>query len=123
MRPLHYLGDSPICTWLLWAAGLTNITYAKSTAGERSVMERRASGSPDGGDKREGKPVVIDLERLERHARDLYLIRFVEAVKAARGEFGRYLTLRTGDELAIRAAGDGSSETLDEVAVDKEPGS
>ncbi len=41
-------------------------------------------------------------------------------MKAARGQFGRYLTLRTGDELAIRAAGDGSSETLDQVKVGEE---
>ena len=82
-------------------------------------MERRAGGAEEG-DNRQGKPVVIDLERLEQQAQDLYLTRFVEAVKAARGQFGRYLTLRTGDELAIRAAGDGSSETLDQVVVDGE---
>jgi hypothetical protein len=82
-------------------------------------MERRADGS-GGQDKRSGKaPVTIDLERLEQHARDLYLNRFVEAVKAARGEFGRFLTLRTGDELAIRAAGDGSSDALDRVIVEE----
>lgn len=82
-------------------------------------MERRSedAGQPD---KRQGKPVVIDLEALERQARDLYLTRFVEAVKAARGEFGRFLTLRTGDELAIRAAGDGSGEALDEIIADDE---
>ena len=68
-------------------------------------------------DNRKG-PVVIDLERLERQARDLYLHRFVDAVKQARGQFGRYLSLRTGDELAIRAAGDGSSESLDDVIVE-----
>lgn len=84
-------------------------------------MERRAEGS-DRQDKRGSKsPVVIDLERLEQHARDLYLNRFIEAVKNARGEFGRYLTLRTGDELAIRAAGDGSEDLLDSVIVDKDP--
>ena len=84
-------------------------------------MERRAAAGDEAKqqDKREGRPVVIDLERLEQHAQDLYLTRFVEAVKAARGQFGRYLTLRTGDELAIRAAGDGSSETLDEVSVEE----
>ena len=86
-------------------------------------MERRAGGSA-GQDQRGAKPaVVIDLERLEQHARDLYLNRFVEAVKAARGEFGRYLTLRTGDELAIRAAGDGSGDLLDVVKAEREPGS
>ena len=70
-----------------------------------------------GDEKRVTRPVVIDLERLESQAEDLYLHRFLEAVKKARGEFGRYLTLRRGDELAIRAAGDGSSEKLDEIAV------
>ena len=70
-------------------------------------------------DKRQA-PVVIDLDRLEAHARQLYLHRFVDAVKAARGNFGRYLTLRTGDEMAIRAAGDGSAESLDKILV--EPG-
>lgn len=84
-------------------------------------MERRAGDAGDEQDKRQGKPVVIDLDRLEQHAQDLYLTRFVEAVKAARGQFGRFLTLRTGDELAIRAAGDGSSETLDEVTVEGQP--
>ena len=83
-------------------------------------MERRKEDTRGAEDKRAGKPVVVDLERLEQHARDLYLNRFVDAVKAARGEFGRYLTLRTGDELAIRAAGDGSSEKLDEVIVPEE---
>lgn len=82
-------------------------------------MERRAQGSKQQ-DKRMGNPVTIDLELLEQQARDLYLIRFVEAVKAARGEFGRYLTLRTGDELAIRAAGDGSSSALDRIIVAEE---
>lgn len=82
-------------------------------------MERRSNDGA-GQDKRHGKPVVIDLEQLEKHAEDLYLTRFVEAVKAARGQFGRFLTLRTGDELAIRAAGDGSSEKLDQVAVEDE---
>lgn len=82
-------------------------------------MERR-SNDAEGQDKRQGKPVVIDLERLEKQAEDLYLTRFVEAVKEARGQFGRYLTLRTGDELAIRAAGDGSSEKLDEVITEED---
>ena len=90
-------------------------------APDREREERGWNARTDAGeqDKRQGRPVVIDLERLEKHAQDLYLTRFVEAVKAARGEFGRFLTLRTGDELAIRAAGDGSSEVLDRVAVDE----
>ena len=71
-------------------------------------------------DKRTTRPIVVDLERLEAHAEDLYLTRFVEAVKKARCEFGRYLQLRTGDELAIRAAGDGSADLLDNVAVEDE---
>ena len=81
-------------------------------------MERRSDAGGNQ-DKRQGKPVVIDLEQLEKHAQDLYLTRFVEAVKEARGQFGRYLTLRTGDELAIRAAGDGSSERLDEIIAEE----
>lgn len=59
----------------------------------------------------------IDLERLEKHARSLYLHRFVEAIQQARGEHGRYLTLRAGDELAIRAAADGSDEWLERILV------
>jgi hypothetical protein len=60
----------------------------------------------------------IDLERLEDQARELYLYRFVEAVKEARGVHGKYLHLRAGDKLAIQAADDGSAQTLDEVTVD-----
>ncbi|CAN5438375.1 MAG: hypothetical protein ACR2MC_04100 [Actinomycetota bacterium] len=59
----------------------------------------------------------IDLEKLEQHARSLYLHRFVEAIRQARGEHGRYLTLRAGDELAIQAAADGSSEWLQRILV------
>ncbi|MDQ3660091.1 MAG: hypothetical protein M3454_03330 [Actinomycetota bacterium] len=59
----------------------------------------------------------IDLEKLEDHARSLYLNRFVEAIQQARGEHGRYLSLRAGDELAIRAAADGSSEWLQRILV------
>jgi hypothetical protein len=62
--------------------------------------------------------VVVDLERLEAHAQDLYLHRFVAAVKRARGEHGRYLVLRAGDELAIRAAGDGSAASLEDIVVE-----
>lgn len=61
--------------------------------------------------------VVIDLDRLQMHAETLYLHRFVEAVRKARGEHGRYLKLRPGDALAIEAAGDGSVGLLQEVAV------
>ncbi len=59
--------------------------------------------------------VVIDLQKLQEHAGTLYLHRFVEAVRRARQQHGRFLTLRAGDELAILAAGDGSAEHLEEV--------
>jgi hypothetical protein len=65
----------------------------------------------------------IDLERLEEHARSLYLHRFVDAIQEARGQYGRYLTLRAGDELAIRAAADGSAEWLERILVVDESGS
>jgi hypothetical protein len=68
-----------------------------------------------------GEGVVIDLERLETHARNIYLTRFVEAVKAARGNHGRYLVLRSGDEIALRAAEDGSFELLNEIRLDEPP--
>ena len=63
------------------------------------------------------KGVAIDLERLEKHAEDLFLHRFVDAVKKARGEHGRFLILRAGDRLAIEAAADGSAEKLGRVVV------
>lgn len=56
---------------------------------------------------------MLDLQELEDHAKALFLHRFVEAVQAARKEFGRYLTLRAGDELAIQAADDGSAELFE----------
>ena len=59
--------------------------------------------------------VMIDLERLQAHADALYLNRFVDYVKKVRGEHGRYLTLRAGDELAIKAAADGSAESLEQI--------
>ena len=62
--------------------------------------------------------VVLDLERLEGQAEDLYLHKFVEYVKKVRGEHGRYLTLRAGDEIAIQAAADGSAESLKDVLTD-----
>lgn len=64
-----------------------------------------------------GPGLVIDLERLEAHAADLYLTRFVDHVRKTRGEHGRYLRLRPGDETAIIAAGDGSAESLAEVRL------
>ncbi|MFN2588011.1 MAG: hypothetical protein ABR613_07835 [Actinomycetota bacterium] len=86
--------------------------------------ERRNDGAGPGerrlpGERRGG--VVVDLERLESHAESLYLHRFVEAVRQARGEHGRYLVLRHGDELAIAAAGDGSADYLRDATVDEAP--
>ena len=78
----------------------------------------RAGGGQAG--QRKGG-VIVDLERLESHAESLYLHRFVEAVRRARGEHGRYLVLRHGDELAIAAAGDGSAEYLEDVSVEETP--
>lgn len=74
------------------------------------------------GEQRE-RGVVVDLQRLEEQAETLYLHKFVEHVKKVRGEYGRYLTLRAGDELAIKAAADGSAESLDAVRAtpDDEP--
>jgi hypothetical protein len=74
---------------------------------------------PEAGQRKGG--VVVDLERLESHAESLYLHRFVEAVRRARGEHGRYLVLRHGDELAIAAAGDGSAQYLQDASVDEAP--
>ena len=74
------------------------------------MVERRAEAK-EGDQRQDG--VVIDLEKLEKQADSLYLHRFVEYVKKVRGEHGRYLTLRAGDDLAIKAAGDGSAESLE----------
>lgn len=63
---------------------------------------------------------TIDLDALEAQAEELYLHRFVEAVRKARGEHGRYLRIRPGDELAIRAAGDGSAASLEDALVESE---
>jgi hypothetical protein len=65
-----------------------------------------------------GDGVAVDLDKLERQAEELYLHRFVEHVRKVRGEHGRFLTLRAGDELAIKAADDGSARALDEVLVE-----
>ena len=64
-----------------------------------------------------GGGVLLDLDRLQAQAQSLYLTRFVDAIRQARGEYGRYLLLRAGDELAIKAAGDGSGELLNEIIV------
>lgn len=73
---------------------------------------------PDSRGEQRQDGVVVDLARLEEQAEELYLHRFVEYVKKVRGEHGRYLTLRAGDELAIEAAGDGSAESLQEALAD-----
>jgi hypothetical protein len=74
-------------------------------------------GIDESRDQRSQGP-TLDLEALEAQAESLYLHRFVEAVRKARGEHGRYLRIRPGDELAIRAAGDGSAATLDDILID-----
>jgi hypothetical protein len=65
-----------------------------------------------------GDGVAVDLDKLERQAEELYLHRFVEYVRKVRGEHGRYLTMRAGDEAAIKAAADGSAQALDEVLIE-----
>jgi hypothetical protein len=69
-------------------------------------------------DESRRRGIVLDLEQLEEQAKSLYLHRFVDAVRTARGEFGRYLTVRAGDELAIRAADDGSGELFDHLSIE-----
>lgn len=81
--------------------------------------EERRSGPP--GDDKRDDGVMVDLERLEEQMDALYLHRFVEYVKKVRGEHGRYLTLRAGDELAIKAANDGSAEKLQEIIAEDPP--
>ncbi len=79
-------------------------------AEERRGPEARGEQRQDG--------VVVDLERLEEQAEELYLHRFVEYVKKVRGQHGRYLTLRAGDQLAIHAAADGSTESLQDALAE-----
>jgi hypothetical protein len=84
--------------------------------------ERRENGQPsqtDGDQRSSG--VVVDLAALQAQAESLYLHRFVEAVRGARNEHGRFLVLRSGDEIAIRSAADGSAEFLSEVIVEDLP--
>lgn len=64
--------------------------------------------------------VAVDLKKLEQHAKSLYLHRFVESIQKARSAHGQFLVLRAGDEIAIRAADDGSEELLETVAVEPE---
>lgn len=73
----------------------------------------------DEDDDQRGSGIVVDLEALEHQAQTLYLHRFIEAIRKARDDHGRFLILRAGDEMAIRSAGDGSSESLDEVTVER----
>jgi len=81
--------------------------------------EDRSGAGARGEQRQDG--VVVDLERLEEQAEELYLHRFVEYVKKVRGQHGRYLTLRAGDELAIEAAGDGSAASLQEARAEDTP--
>ncbi|MFN2489570.1 MAG: hypothetical protein ABR529_07515 [Actinomycetota bacterium] len=68
-------------------------------------------------DEQRNRGVVIDLDRLEAQAKDLFLHRFVSAIQDARGQHGRFLVLRAGDELAIKAAGDGSDGSLADIEI------
>jgi hypothetical protein len=68
-------------------------------------------------DQRRVEGRVIDSHRLQRSEPELYLHRFVRAVRTARQEKGRYLYLRSGDEMAIIAAEDGSTELMEELTV------
>ena len=71
-------------------------------------------------DQNRAPGIVVDLERLQQHAESIYLTRFVEAIKQARNAHGRFLVLRAGDELAIKAAEDGSAELLEQVRTAEE---
>lgn len=81
--------------------------------------EERRSTPTEGPEKRQDG-VMLDLEKLEKQMSELYLHKFVEHVKKVRGEHGRYLTLRAGDEVAIQAAGDGSADALQDVIVEED---
>lgn len=72
------------------------------------------------GEQQRSTGVAIDLAKLEAHAESLFLTRFVDRVKEARGKYGRILVLRAGDELAIQSADDGSAKLLDEVRASAE---
>jgi hypothetical protein len=79
-----------------------------------------ASGGQEGG-RTEGarnQGVAVDLQKLEQHAKSLYLHRFVESIQQARSAHGQYLVLRAGDEIAIKAAADGSDQLLESVTVE-----
>jgi hypothetical protein len=92
--------------------------------GEENMMSMSQSGNGSGNGssgRQEGERsngVAVDLQKLEQHAKSLYLHRFVESIKAARSTHGQFLVLRAGDEIAIKAADDGSEELLEAVAVE-----
>ena len=67
------------------------------------------------GDNKRRPPIVVDLEKLEKQAEELFLHRFLAAIQKARGDHGRYLTLRAGDQVAIESANDGSIDQLDAI--------
>ncbi len=82
------------------------------------MTEGNGRKGPEARGEQRSDGVVVDLGRLEEQAEELYLHRFVEYVKKVRGEHGRYLTLRAGDQLAIQAAADGSAESLQDALAD-----
>ena len=67
------------------------------------------------GENKRRPPIVVDLEKLEKQAQELFLHRFLAAIQKARGDHGRYLTLRAGDQVAIESANDGSADHLEEI--------
>lgn len=67
------------------------------------------------GENKRRPPIVVDLEKLEKQAEELFLHRFLAAIQKARGDHGRYLTLRAGDQVAIESANDGSIDQLNEI--------
>ena len=69
----------------------------------------------DQGENKRRPPIVVDLEKLEKQAEELFLHRFLAAIQKARGDHGRYLTLRAGDQVAIESANDGSIDQLNEI--------
>jgi hypothetical protein len=69
----------------------------------------------DQGENKRRPPIVVDLEKLEKQAEELFLHRFLAAIQKARGDHGRYLTLRAGDQVAIESANDGSIDQLEEI--------
>lgn len=60
---------------------------------------------------------IIDLEMLDEWRPRRFLHRLVDEIVGARGNRERFFYLRSGDEVAVRAADDGSFEILDEVTI------